>query len=122
MRRATIFSKLLKLDECGRLFPEGWEKKVNHDVRMDLIKKTSTTKRGGRTYPKARTLYRSRAPAGRGEVGRKGGRPKAVNQGGEISPKNRSAVQLNRVVKSVKRVFFVELWGAERVSPLHRRV
>ncbi|GFW22116.1 hypothetical protein TNCV_1632461 [Trichonephila clavipes] len=47
-----------------RLFPEGWEKKVNHDVRVDQIKKTPTTKRGGRTYPKARTLYRSRAPAG----------------------------------------------------------
>ncbi|GFT33915.1 hypothetical protein TNCV_4383971 [Trichonephila clavipes] len=54
-----------------RLFPEGWEKKINHDVRMDLIKKTPTTKRGGRTYPKARTLYRSRAPAGREEERRK---------------------------------------------------
>ncbi|GFV84022.1 hypothetical protein TNCV_1480241 [Trichonephila clavipes] len=73
----------LKLDDRGRLFPEGWEKKINHDVRLDLIKKTPTTKRGGRTYPKARTLYRSRAPAGRGEE-----RPKAVNQGGAISPKN----------------------------------
>ncbi|GFU33303.1 hypothetical protein TNCV_3866841 [Trichonephila clavipes] len=80
-------------------YSEGWEKKINHDVRLDLIKKTPTTKRGGRTYPKARTLYRSRAPAGGGEE-----RPKAVNQGGAISPKNlskrRSAVQLNRV-KSV---------------------
>ncbi|GFV11787.1 hypothetical protein TNCV_977761 [Trichonephila clavipes] len=38
---------------------------------MDLIKKTPTTKRGGRTYPKARTLYRSRAPVGRGEERRK---------------------------------------------------
>ncbi|GFT36525.1 hypothetical protein TNCV_1344821 [Trichonephila clavipes] len=55
-------------------------------------------------------------------AGRKAGRPKAVNQDGEISPKTQSkrcsAVQLNRVVKSMKRVFFVALWGAERVSPL----
>ncbi|GFU83019.1 hypothetical protein TNCV_64901 [Trichonephila clavipes] len=56
---------------------------------MDLLKKTPTTKRGGRTYPKARTLYRSRAPGAKGKnAGRKAGRPKAVNQGGEISPKN----------------------------------
>ncbi|GFV81259.1 hypothetical protein TNCV_4772861 [Trichonephila clavipes] len=58
-------------DDRERLFPEGWEKKVNHDVRVDQIKKTPTTKRGGRTNPKARTLYRSRAPAGRGEERRK---------------------------------------------------
>ncbi|GFW86384.1 transposable element Tcb1 transposase [Trichonephila clavipes] len=58
-------------NDRGRLFPERWEKKINHDVRLDLIKKTPTTKRGGRTYPKARTLYRSRAPAGRGEERRK---------------------------------------------------
>ncbi|GFX19290.1 hypothetical protein TNCV_3014291 [Trichonephila clavipes] len=60
-------------------------------------------------------------------AGRKTGRPKAVNQGGEIShprtqSKRRNAVQLNCIVKSVKRVFFVELWVAERVSPLRRRV
>ncbi|GFY02510.1 hypothetical protein TNCV_3503911 [Trichonephila clavipes] len=66
----------LKLDDRGRrrqgrLFPEGWEKKVNHDVMMDLIKRSPTTKRGGRTYSKARTLYRSRAPVGRGEERRK---------------------------------------------------
>ncbi|GFX66210.1 hypothetical protein TNCV_341851 [Trichonephila clavipes] len=61
----------LKLDERGRLFPEGWEKKVNHDVRMDLIKKIPIKNgKGGRT-PKHETLYRSRAPAGRGEERRK---------------------------------------------------
>ncbi|GFW80626.1 hypothetical protein TNCV_3234781 [Trichonephila clavipes] len=46
------FTTKLNLDERGRrrrLFPEGWKKKINHDVRMDLIKKTPTTKRGGRT-------------------------------------------------------------------------
>ncbi|GFX76386.1 general transcription factor II-I repeat domain-containing protein 2A [Trichonephila clavipes] len=54
-----------------RLFPEGWEKKINHDVRLDLIKKTPTKNgEGGRT-PKHETLYRSRAPAGRGEERRK---------------------------------------------------
>ncbi|GFU54387.1 hypothetical protein TNCV_3365801 [Trichonephila clavipes] len=67
------------------VYEEGWEKKVNHDVRMDLIKKTPTTKRGGRTYSKTRTLYRSRAPAGRGEERRK---ESGTAEGGEISPKN----------------------------------
>ncbi|GFU29810.1 hypothetical protein TNCV_405371 [Trichonephila clavipes] len=33
----------------------------------------SPTERGGRTYPKTRTLYRSKAPAGGGEEGRKEG-------------------------------------------------
>ncbi|GFX75809.1 hypothetical protein TNCV_2237811 [Trichonephila clavipes] len=75
-RISYLFVIKLKLDEQGRrrrrrLFPEGWEKKINHDARMDLIKKTPTTKRGGRTYPEVRTLYRSRAPAGRGEERRK---------------------------------------------------
>ncbi|GFV41820.1 hypothetical protein TNCV_3629711 [Trichonephila clavipes] len=60
-----------ELDDRGRLFPEGWEKKIYHDKNVDQIKKTPTTERGGRTYPKARTLYRSRAPAGRGEERRK---------------------------------------------------
>ncbi|GFT72419.1 uncharacterized protein TNCV_3609581 [Trichonephila clavipes] len=57
---------------------------------MDLIKKTPTTKQGGRTYPN--TLYRKdrrtkrsiEAERRRGEgknAGRKAGRPKAVNQG-----------------------------------------
>ncbi|GFU35119.1 hypothetical protein TNCV_1373771 [Trichonephila clavipes] len=128
-----VTSNKLKLDDrgCrrqGRLFPEGWEKKVNHDVMMDLIKRSPTTKRGGRTYPKARALYRSRAPAGRGEEHRKesgtaeGSESKAVRYHPRTQSKRRSAVQLNHIVKSVKRVFFVELWGAERVSPLRRRV
>ncbi|GFV95565.1 hypothetical protein TNCV_4575661 [Trichonephila clavipes] len=48
----------------GRLFPEEREKKVNHDVRMDLIKKTPTTKRGGRTYPKARNALSKQSAGG----------------------------------------------------------
>ncbi|GFW95128.1 uncharacterized protein TNCV_1497671 [Trichonephila clavipes] len=32
----------LKLDDRGRLFPEGWEKKINYDVKVEQIKKTST--------------------------------------------------------------------------------
>ncbi|GFU00361.1 hypothetical protein TNCV_4258961 [Trichonephila clavipes] len=59
----------LKLDDRGHLFPEGWEKKVNHDVRMDLMKKTPTTKRGGRTYPKARNaLSKQSADGARGRT------------------------------------------------------
>ncbi|GFX96451.1 heat shock 70kDa protein 8 [Trichonephila clavipes] len=49
------------------------------------------------------------------------GRPKAVIYHPRTQSKRRSAVQLNHVVKSVKRVLFVELWGAERISPLRRR-
>ncbi|GFW89962.1 hypothetical protein TNCV_3741481 [Trichonephila clavipes] len=60
---------------------------------MDLINKIPTKNGGGGHTPKHETLYRSRAPAGLGEerrknAGRKAGRPKAVNQGSEISPKN----------------------------------
>ncbi|GFW50574.1 hypothetical protein TNCV_2888771 [Trichonephila clavipes] len=94
----------------------------------DLIKKSPTTKRRGRSTPKHETLYRSRAPAGRGEERRKesgtakGSESKAVIYHPRTQNKRRSAVQLNHVVKSVKRVLFVELWGVERVSPLRRRV
>ncbi|GFX44434.1 hypothetical protein TNCV_1394551 [Trichonephila clavipes] len=46
----------LKLDDRGRLFPEGWEKKINHDVKVEQIKETPTKKgEGGRT-PKHKTL------------------------------------------------------------------
>ncbi|GFW54654.1 hypothetical protein TNCV_787571 [Trichonephila clavipes] len=100
-----------------RLFPEGWEKKKNHDVRLDLIKKIPIKNgEGGRT-PKNETLYRSRAPAGRGEERRKesgtaeGSKSKAVIYHPRTQSKRRSAVQLNCVVKSVKIVVFVELWG-----------
>ncbi|GFU75821.1 hypothetical protein TNCV_1652811 [Trichonephila clavipes] len=66
-----VYESKLKLDDRGRLFPEGLEKNIYHDEKVDQIKKAPTTKRGGRTYPKARTLYRSRAPARRGEERRK---------------------------------------------------
>ncbi|GFW71215.1 hypothetical protein TNCV_536331 [Trichonephila clavipes] len=71
IRHAYESTKLLKLYDRGRLFPEGWEKKINHDVKLDLIKKIPIKNgEGGRT-PKHETLYRSRAPAGRGEERRK---------------------------------------------------
>ncbi|GFT62535.1 hypothetical protein TNCV_3838661 [Trichonephila clavipes] len=112
----------LKLDDRGRrrqgrLFPEGWEKEINHDVMTDLIKRSPRQNgEGGRT-PKHETLYRSRAPAGRGEERRKdrgtaeGSESKVVIYHPRTQSKGRSAVQLNHVVKSVKRVLFVELWG-----------
>ncbi|GFW30805.1 hypothetical protein TNCV_4089251 [Trichonephila clavipes] len=94
----------------------------------DLIKRSPRQNgEGGRT-PEHETLYRSRAPAGRGEERRKergtaeGSESKAVIYHPRTQSKRRSAVQLNHIVKSVKRVLFVELWGAERVSPLRRRV
>ncbi|GFV06616.1 hypothetical protein TNCV_2949381 [Trichonephila clavipes] len=79
--RCTFSEKLL--------FTEGWEKKVNHDVRMDLIKKIPI-KMGREDVPQS-TTRSIEAERRRGEgknAGRKAGRPKAVNQGGEISPKN----------------------------------
>ncbi|GFX31675.1 hypothetical protein TNCV_4081991 [Trichonephila clavipes] len=62
-------STKLKLDDRGhrrqgRLFQEGWEKKKNHSLKSDLIKRSPRQNgEGGRT-PKLETLYRSRAPAG----------------------------------------------------------
>ncbi|GFT22567.1 hypothetical protein TNCV_1978131 [Trichonephila clavipes] len=77
----------------------------------DLIKRSPRQNgKGGRT-PKRETLYRSRAPAGRGEERRKergtaeGSESKAVIYHPRTQSKRRSAVQLNYVVKSVKRVF-----------------
>ncbi|GFS93784.1 f-box only protein 22 [Trichonephila clavipes] len=48
----------LKLDDRGcrrRLFPEGWEKKKDHDLKIYQYRKLPQ-KRGGMTYPKARAL------------------------------------------------------------------
>ncbi|GFU52974.1 hypothetical protein TNCV_1142651 [Trichonephila clavipes] len=80
----------LKLDDRGhrrqgRLFPEGWEKKKNHSLKSDLIKRSPWQNgEGGRT-PKLETLYRSRAPAGGGEKGRK---ERGTAEGCDLSPKN----------------------------------
>ncbi|GFT35169.1 hypothetical protein TNCV_352891 [Trichonephila clavipes] len=58
----------------------------------------SPTKRGERTYPETQNAL-SKQSAGGGEgknAGRKSGRPKAVNQGGEIvtqEPRVKDAVQ-----------------------------
>ncbi|GFU02328.1 hypothetical protein TNCV_1238371 [Trichonephila clavipes] len=105
------------------LFPEGREKKIDHDVRLDLIKKIPIKNGDGGRTPKYETLYRSRAPVGRGEERRKesgtaeGSESNAAIYHPKTQSKRRSAVKLNRVVKGVERVFFVELWEAERVSP-----
>ncbi|GFU20538.1 hypothetical protein TNCV_859461 [Trichonephila clavipes] len=57
----------------------------------------SPAERGGRTCPETRTLYRSRAPAGRGRTQeRQSGRLKAVNQGSDQArqePSIKDAVQ-----------------------------
>ncbi|GFU88012.1 hypothetical protein TNCV_1335811 [Trichonephila clavipes] len=79
----------LKLDDRGRLFPEGWEKKENHNVISDLIKRSPRQNgEGGRT-PKHEYSIEAECRRGEGKnAGRIAGRPKAVNQGGDLSPKN----------------------------------
>ncbi|GFV51357.1 hypothetical protein TNCV_4687201 [Trichonephila clavipes] len=70
-----------------RLFPEGWEKKINHDVKVEQIKKTPT-KNGEGGLPQ-RTKRSNEAERLRGEgknAGRKTGRPKAVNQDAPPKP------------------------------------
>ncbi|GFV41204.1 hypothetical protein TNCV_2979581 [Trichonephila clavipes] len=73
-----------------RLFPEGREKKINHDVRVESNQENSHKKTGREDVAQS-TKRSNEAERRRGEgknAGRKAGRPKAVNQGGEISPKN----------------------------------
>ncbi|GFW01748.1 hypothetical protein TNCV_1232481 [Trichonephila clavipes] len=83
----------LKLDDRGcrrrrRLFPEGWEKKINHDEKIKQIPKTPTKNgEGGRTPKHERSNEAERRRGGK-NAGRKTGRPKAVNQDGERSPQN----------------------------------
>ncbi|GFV32496.1 hypothetical protein TNCV_1677821 [Trichonephila clavipes] len=49
----------------------------------------SPTERGGRTYPKTRNAVSKQSAGGEGKnAGSIAGRPKAVNQGGDLSPKN----------------------------------
>ncbi|GFU16709.1 hypothetical protein TNCV_3029531 [Trichonephila clavipes] len=81
----------------------------------DLIKKSPTTKRGEDGPQSTKRSIEAERRRGEGKnAGRKAGRPKAVSEP-RTQSKRRSAVQLNHIVKSVKRVLFVELWGAERV-------
>ncbi|GFS52544.1 hypothetical protein TNCV_4851881 [Trichonephila clavipes] len=54
-----------------RLFPEGWEKTINHDVRVESNQENSHKKWGGRTYPKARNALTRQSATGRGEDRRK---------------------------------------------------
>ncbi|GFT21218.1 hypothetical protein TNCV_2582791 [Trichonephila clavipes] len=74
----------LKLDDRGRrrqgrLFPEGWEKKKNHNLISDLIKRSPRQNgEGGRT-PKRSIEAEHRRGEGK-KAGRNAGRPKAANQ------------------------------------------
>ncbi|GFT70269.1 hypothetical protein TNCV_3457091 [Trichonephila clavipes] len=84
----------MKLDDRGRrrrrrIFPEGWEKKIDHDMKIKQITKTPTKNgEGGRT-PKHERSNEAGRRRGKGKnAGRKTERPKAVNQVGEISPQN----------------------------------
>ncbi|GFV52419.1 hypothetical protein TNCV_2771661 [Trichonephila clavipes] len=53
----------LKLDDRGRLFREGWEKKIDHDEDY-TNQENSHKKRGGRTYPKARNALTKQSAGG----------------------------------------------------------
>ncbi|GFW16274.1 hypothetical protein TNCV_4264391 [Trichonephila clavipes] len=88
----SVFRTKLKLDDRGRrrrLFPEGWEKKINHVVKVEQIKKTPTKNGEGGRAPKHERSNEAERRRGKGRnAGRKTGRPKAVNQDGERSPQN----------------------------------
>ncbi|GFW90830.1 hypothetical protein TNCV_2418251 [Trichonephila clavipes] len=66
----------LKLDDRGRLFPEGWEKKIDHDEKFKQITKTPT-KTGRDDVPQSKSaLTKQSAGGGRGRTqeGRRDGR------------------------------------------------
>ncbi|GFV66011.1 RNA-directed DNA polymerase from mobile element jockey [Trichonephila clavipes] len=68
---------------------QGWEKKINHDVKVEQIKKTPT-KNGREDVPQS-TKRSNEAECRRGEgknAGRKTGRLMAENQDCETSPQN----------------------------------
>ncbi|GFT30269.1 uncharacterized protein TNCV_3467161 [Trichonephila clavipes] len=71
-------------------FPRRMGEKLNHDEKNKS--RILPRKRGGRTYPQAQAIYRSRTPAGRNleDSGRETGRQKAINQEGDSSPQEHS--------------------------------
>ncbi|GFU85902.1 hypothetical protein TNCV_2037331 [Trichonephila clavipes] len=73
----------------GRLFPEGWEKKINHDGKFEQIKKLPQKTEREDVPQSAKRSNEAECRRGEGKnAGRKTGRPKAVNQDGERSPQN----------------------------------
>ncbi|GFX23487.1 histone-lysine N-methyltransferase SETMAR [Trichonephila clavipes] len=69
-------------DDHGRLLPEGWEKKIDHDMKIKQITKTPNV-------PQSTNALTKQSAGGEGKnAGRKTGRPKAANQVGERSPQN----------------------------------
>ncbi|GFV24876.1 uncharacterized protein TNCV_883441 [Trichonephila clavipes] len=65
----------------GRLFPEGWEKKRNHNLISDLIKKSPRQNvEVGRTPKHERSIEAERRRGEGKKAGRNAGRPKAVTQ------------------------------------------
>ncbi|GFV22215.1 hypothetical protein TNCV_926731, partial [Trichonephila clavipes] len=63
-----------------RLFPEGWEEMKNRMKENVSNQENSPAERGGGRTPKHETLYRCRAPAGRGRTqGRQSGRLNALD-------------------------------------------
>ncbi|GFV81410.1 hypothetical protein TNCV_2034191 [Trichonephila clavipes] len=72
----SVFMAKLKLDDRGLLFPEGWEKKIDHDMKIKEITKTPTKNgEGGRT-PKHERFNGAERRRGRGRTqeGRRDGR------------------------------------------------
>ncbi|GFU73072.1 hypothetical protein TNCV_4310061 [Trichonephila clavipes] len=48
----------------GRLFPEGWEKKINHNLMSDQIKNLPKNGEGGRTPKHERSIEAERRRGG----------------------------------------------------------
>ncbi|GFW01416.1 hypothetical protein TNCV_5030661 [Trichonephila clavipes] len=76
-----------KLNPIG--YQEGWKKMINHDVKVEQIKKTPTKNgEGGRALNHERSNEAERRRGEGKNAGRKTGRLMAVNQDGARSPQN----------------------------------
>ncbi|GFU98376.1 hypothetical protein TNCV_385221 [Trichonephila clavipes] len=68
---------------------KGWEKKLDHDMKIKQITKTPKKNGEGGHTPKHECSNEAERQRGEGKnAGRKTGRPKAANQVGERSPRN----------------------------------
>ncbi|GFW20269.1 hypothetical protein TNCV_1855911 [Trichonephila clavipes] len=72
-----LFNEILDVE----FHEEGWEKKINHDVKVEQIKKTPTKNGEGGRAPKHERSNEAERRRGEGKnAGRKTGRPMAMNQ------------------------------------------
>ncbi|GFX35294.1 hypothetical protein TNCV_101011 [Trichonephila clavipes] len=97
-----IFYYQLKLGDCGRrrrrcLFPEGWEKKIDHDEKFKQITKTPTKTRRDNVPQSTSALTKQSAGGGRGRTqeGRQDGRRLRIKSAKKFTsePRVNDAVQ-----------------------------